>query len=301
MHTKILIPLDGSPLAEGILPYARAFAKALEIPVKLLHVLDANSIETLSDPRHGRYLDVIISEMKGIKIDYLHQVAQSFPAPSMVHYSVSVGKPVDVILEEAASDADSLIAMATHGRSGIKRWFLGTITDKVLQATTNHLLLVRPSEEDDRCKHAELKTILLPLDGSELAERAIPHVIDLAKIMKLGVILLRVYALPEQASDFHRVDWDDFMGRKREETSAWLKQKVQQLKREGVDGVTCTLLEGDEAENIIDVAQKTPDNLLVICSHGQSGSGRWALGSVANRVVHYSGERVLVIRASSQD
>ncbi len=300
MHTKMLIPLDGSFLSEGILPHARSFAKALEVPVKLLHVLDANSIESCFDPEHGRYLDVIIAEMKEVKIDYLHRVAQSFPDPSMVHYSVSVGKPADVILEEAASDADSLIAMATHGRSGIKRWLLGSVTDKVLQATTNHLLLVRPSAEANGDKRTELKTILLPLDGSELAERTIPHVIELAKRMKLGVILLRVYALPEQASDLHRIDWDDFMGRKREEGRTWLEQKVQQLERDGVDGVAYTFLEGDEAENIIDVAQKTPDNLLVICSHGRSGSGRWVLGSVANRVVHYSGERVLVIRASAR-
>ena len=175
-------------------------------------------------PRHGRYLDVIAGEMKGPKIDYLHQVAQSFPNPSMVHYSVSVGKPVQVILEEAASDTDSLIAMATHGRSGIKRWLLGSITDKILQATTNHLLLVRPSRENDDSKRAELKTILLPLDSSELAERTTPHVIELAKRMKLGVILLRVCALPEQASDIQRLDLDNCMGRMREEARACLEE-----------------------------------------------------------------------------
>ncbi len=297
MHTKILIPLDGSPLSEGILPYARSFAKALEIPVKLLHVVDVHSIEAFSDPERGRYLDTVAAEMEKPKIDYLQQVAQSFPKPSMVHCSVSIGKPAEIILEEAAAEPDSIIAMATHGRSGFSRWLLGSVTDKILQATTNHLLLVRPSGENDGSKPAKLKTILLPLDGSELAERTMPHVIELAKRLKLGVILLRVYTLPEQIGDIHSFNLENFTRRMREEAKASLEKTVSQLKREGLNRVSDIVLEGDDAEKIIDFARKTPDNLLVICSHGQSGMGRWPLGGVANRLVHYSGERVLVIRA----
>jgi len=144
--------------------------------------------------------------------------------------------------------------------------------------------------------------ILVPLDGSPLAERVIPPVALLSKKMGVEVILLRVYTLPRTAyvADEYLPDMEKLREHIREETNGYLDARVQQLQGEGLDRVSSLLLEGDAAEEIIDMARRTADNLVVMCTHGRSGIGRWVLGSVTERVVRHSGEPVLVIRAAPE-
>ena len=89
-----------------------------------------------------------------------------------------------------------LIAMTTHGRSGINRWLLGSVADKVLHAAANPLLLVRRADESKPVPTAPLKKLMVALDGSPLAEMVLPHAAELAAKMGLGVILTRVFGVP---------------------------------------------------------------------------------------------------------
>jgi len=104
---------------------------------------------------------------------------------------VERGKAEEVLIEHAAADKATLIVMATHGRCGIQRWLLGSVADKVLHGATNHVLLVRTTEQGKTSGEAVLKTVVVPLDGSPLAEQVLPYVTDLAKRLKLQVILTR--------------------------------------------------------------------------------------------------------------
>lgn len=301
MYTKILVPLDGSQLSEGVLPYARFLAKTLKIPVELLQAIEPETVSVFCDPAHGRYIDVVEAGMKASSRDYLEPLAGSFPDPSAVDCSAVVGNPAEAIVERGSAESGTLIAMATHGRSGLRRWLLGSVAEKVLRATNNHLLLVRPAGQPKAGGVARLEKALVALDGSPLAERVVPPVVILSKKMDMEVILLRAYAVLQTAyiADEYTLNVEQLRQHVREDANSYLETRVEQLQSEGLKKVSALLLEGDPAAEIIDMARRTPESLVVMCTHGRSGIGRWVLGSVTERVVRHSGEPVLVVRASA--
>jgi nucleotide-binding universal stress UspA family protein len=203
-------------------------------------------------------------------------------------------------VERAKSDPACIIAMATHGLSGARRWLLGSVATRVAHTTTNPLLFIRPAEAGEKATRIELKIVFVPLDGSGLAEKILPHVITLAKRMKLEVHLVRVYTLPADAYIVGNGVYMQALTQQREviqkEAEEYLAGKVEQLRAEGLDQVISTAIEGDPAGEIIDLAQRTPDNLVAMSSHGKSGIAQWVLGSVAEKVIHHSRDPVLVIR-----
>lgn len=301
MYKKLLVPLDGSKLSEGILPYARALAAALKIPVDLLTAIDPVIIKVFIDPSHGRYVDAVESDMIRSGTDYLENIAHSFPDRNSVECTVKIGKPTESICDGAAAQ-ETLIAMSTHGRAGMQRWFLGSVADKVLHATTSDLLLVRPGKDSKVDGKAKLDTLVLPLDGSPLAEAALRRVSPLAKQLNAAIILLRVFTLPMTSyygDDAYVPDIQRLLEEVKDEAKRYLDAKQKQLQDEGLKNISTVLLEGDASAQIIDYAADTPDNLVAMCTHGRSGLGRFVLGSVTDRVVRHSGDPVLVIRAGA--
>lgn len=298
MYTKILVPLDGSWLSEGILPYACFIAKVLNVPVELLQVIDRQTVSAIADPQVGRYFDPVEADMKRKSFRYLERVAGSFLDPLVVRGSVKVGNPAEVIVDRAASQRSTLIAMSTHGRSGLQRWLLGSVAEKILSVTTNPLLLVRATDTSAISTEIVLKKLLVPLDGSPFAEQVLPQVTDLAKKLALEVILLQVY--DTLARGYLPYGMDQMTEKIRNEIKTYLEEKVHQLKGEGVPKVSYRSLEGNAAGEIIDIAHATPDNLVAMCTHGRSGVSRWVLGSVTDRVVRHSGDPVLIIRSSGK-
>jgi nucleotide-binding universal stress UspA family protein len=296
MYTRMLIPLDGSKVAEQVLPYGRFLAKALRIPAELLGVVDPEALVAFSNPAQGRHLDTLVAETLSRTALYLETTARSFPGVQ-VKFSVGKGKPEDVVIEKAAVDKNTLIVMATHGRSGIQRWLLGSVADKVLHGATNHLFLVRASEQGKTDGEAALQTAIVPIDGSALAEQVLPYVLDLTKKMKLKVVLMRAYALPPAISaeeyGFYSADLLDHL---ESEARNYLAEKVNEAKQNGVENVASVLKVGYGAEEIITLGRNTSDNFIAMCTHGRSGVQRWVLGSVTDRVVRHSGDPVLIIR-----
>ncbi len=300
MYKRILVALDGSQISEGVLPYARSFAKGLKIPVELLHVADPDTLIPPLLAKPGRHYDVLTAERKD-RSEYLKEVGASFPDPKEVDCSVRIGKASEMIVDSAAAYADTLIAMATHGHSGVKRWLLGSVADKVLHATASPLLLVRTTEEMKGSETRLLRTVLLPLDGSELAEKAIPEVVELAREMDLEIVLVRVYALATPAhADSYTPNLEQLWEQIRKEAEDYLGEKARQLQGQGFGKVSTVSVEGDAAEKIIDLARERPQSLVAMCSHGRTGVGRWVLGSVTDRVVRHSGDPVLIIPASTK-
>ena len=286
MYTKILVPLDGSSLAEQILPHARIFAETYGIPVELLRVNDPDIRTPFWPPLPGG--------------EYLQRIAGALPRSLRVDCVEESGKPAAVIVERAKSDPACIIAMATHGLSGARRWLLGSVASRVAHTTTNPLLFIRPAEAGEKATRIELKIVFVPLDGSGLAEKILPHVITLAKRMKLEVHLVRVYTLPADAYIVGNGVYMQALTQQREviqkEAEDYLAGKVEELRAEGLDQVISTAIEGDPAGEIIDLAQRTPNNLIAMSSHGKSGIAQWVLGSVAEKVIHHSRDPVLVIR-----
>lgn len=297
MYTRILIPLDGSNAAEQVLPYGRFFARALKIPVTLLEVVDPDTLNLLANPEQGRYIDTLLAERTERRRAYLETIARSFPGVT-IDCSVESGKAEEVIIEKAAADKGTLIVMATHGRSGIQRWLLGSVAEKVLHGAANHVLLVRAGEKGRVDGEAIMKTVVVPLDGSPVAEQVLPHIVDLAKKLTFKVIYMRAYALPPAITgDEYGTYMEELIKQLEAETLEYLGQKTKEAKSKGLENVESVASFGYGAEAIIKLGRQTPDNLIAMCTHGRSGLKRWVLGSVTERVVQHSGDPVLIIRA----
>jgi nucleotide-binding universal stress UspA family protein len=183
-----------------------------------------------------------------------------------------------------------MIAMATHGRSGIQRWLLGSVAEKVLRGASNHLLLVRASEGGSVDGEAVLKTVVIPLDGSELAEGVLSHVLDLTKKINLDVILMRAYGLPPSvAAEDYGTYQQDLMGLLEAEAKNYLEEQVKLLKAQGVEHISSVVDFGYGAEKSSLLSR--PQIISLPCTMDGRESKRWALGSVTERVVQYSGAR----------
>jgi nucleotide-binding universal stress UspA family protein len=258
--------------------------------VELLHVDDPVQLKALA-PEQTR--------------QYLQKLSASFSATTDIACTVEPGNPADKIVELAAAQPDTLIAMATHGYSGLQRWLLGSVAEKVLHRVTNHLLFVRPTGETNG--EARLSTVLVPLDGSGLAEKVLPIVTGLAIGLKLKVVLVRVlvrilFEPPEPLLPVfgtHVANQKERWAEASAAVTGYLNEKAEQLRAEGMADVSSVLIDGsaeEAAAGILDLARKTPDNLVAMSTHGKSGLGRWVIGSVTERVVRHSSDPVLVIR-----
>jgi nucleotide-binding universal stress UspA family protein len=301
MYTRMLIPLDGSKLAENVLPYARTLAKTLDLRIELLSVVDTMDFAKTTHAGHVRDFDPIIEAAVREGEQYLENVARSFTGKTVDNCVVEQGQADQIIIEKAARDKETLIGMATRGRSGIHRWLMGSVAEKVLRGATNPLLLVRGDEEGKSDGAATLKSIVVPLDGSKLAETVLPRAVELAKKLSLEIVLTRAYQIPLStyggAEAAYIPNPNALMNVVKEEAGAYLETKVNELRQNGVEKVSSILLLGSGADEIIDLARTTPDNLIAMSTHGRSGVKRWALGSVTEKVVRHSGDPVLVVRA----
>jgi nucleotide-binding universal stress UspA family protein len=300
MYSRILIPLDGSKTAEKVLPYARFFSGRLKLPVELVAVIDIAAMASHIAAEKARFLDTLIEQGARSSEEYLKGVAKTFAGVN-VKCTIEKGRAEEVIIEKAAGDKGTLVTMATHGRSGLNRWLLGSVAEKVLRGTTTPVLLVRAAEEGATEGEATLKSVVVPLDGSELAESVLPAIAQLAKELKLEVLLFRAYAIPynayASAEGYYAVNYEEIVSSLRDEAIEYLEKKTEAMKKLGVAEVSYLAREGFAADEIISLGRKTPDNLIAMCTHGRSGVKRWVLGSVTETVVRHSDDPVLVLRA----
>lgn len=300
MYSRLLIPLDGSKTAESVLPYSRFLSRSLKLPVELLEVVDPVEAAQRILPEKAHALDSVLESVVRSREQYLKAIAATF-RDVQVGCAVEKGVPEAVIIERAAADKGTLINMATHGRSGIDRWLLGSVAEKVLRGSANPLLLIRAQGTGSSDGETVLRSIVTPLDGSELAESVLPQVATLAKQLNAEVVLFRAYTMPFTAYPIPEtmafIDYQKLLGAIRAEAVDYLEAKAEALRGAGVERVSCVAVEGPAADEIISLARKTPDNLIAMCTHGRSGVRRWVLGSVTETVVRHSGDPVLVIRA----
>ncbi len=300
MYSKILVPLDGSKTSEKVLPYARHLAGRLKIPVELLAVLDIAEMATHVSADKPRHLDTMIEDGTRASTNYLRGIAATFPNGN-VACTVEKDRPEEAIIRKGSADGGMLIAMATHGRSGMNRFLLGSVAEKVLRGSANPLLLVRAKDESQTSGEAAFKSILVPLDGSALAESVIPLAATMAKNLDLEVVLVRAYHIPYNAyagdDGFYAVNYDELLGSVRDEAKEYLDKQVAEVKKLGVARVSALSKEGIAGDEIIARGRTTPEALIAMCSHGRSGIGRWVLGSVTENVVRHSDAPVLVVRA----
>lgn len=175
MYKRILVPLDGSELAEGALPYAEGVATRLHSEVILLTACTPG--DCLERPLRA-YLEKRAGELASLGIKASPLVVQ--------------GNAANEILDFAERNDINLIVISTHGHTGPSIWPLGSIANKILQNSRIPLLLIRSSELETVLREKELRKVLVPLDGSQFAEGIVPYVEDLTEGIDNEVILIRV-------------------------------------------------------------------------------------------------------------
>jgi nucleotide-binding universal stress UspA family protein len=300
MFNRMLIPLDGSKTAEKVLPYARRLATVSDVAVELLDVVEMSDIAGDIGSNQAPYAEALIREALRNSTEYLENLAKTF-RNGKVSCNVEQGRPEDIIIAAAAADKATLIAMATHGRSGVTRWLLGSVTERVLRGTVNPLLVVRAPGDSKTGGEAALRSVVVPLDGSEIAETVLSPVAALAKALELQVILVRVYGLPLATyggDDYYVPDYLELKDQIKDEADGYLNSRASLLRQQGVTEVSTVVLEGSAADAIISLARKTPDNLVAMSPYGRSGLQRWVLGSVTEKVVRHCEDPVLIVRGA---
>jgi nucleotide-binding universal stress UspA family protein len=308
MYTRILTPLDGSDLSEQVIPYARALASRLSLPLTLLMAIEPEH------PTIGQSLNPLLHshETEEHRADhaqgYLSSVASRMQDASLrTETLVPRGEPASAIVEDAGRDPGTLIAMSSHGRSGFARWWMGSVADKVLHLADNPLLITRSQPHPVSAAEIEPDRVIVSLDGSDVAEEVLPHVAFIASRMGIPVDLVHVTmseaeyyqsmsmglrVLPPRLPSFR--SYAERVTGAAEDYVAGVKRRLHQ---EGVATVQERLLQGSPADCIVDAATANPHNLVAMTTHGRSGVGRMILGSVAERVVRHSSCPVLLVRA----
>jgi nucleotide-binding universal stress UspA family protein len=287
MDGRILVPLDGSPIAEYVLPWVRVLARGLDLPVELLACL-SGAVDASAET--GRLLH--LAQL------YLAEAAAPLEKAGLkVTVKVAEGEAAAEIAAEAERLPGTLLVMSTHGRSGLKRMALGSVADRVLRAVSCPVLVIRP-EGEQAPADAKLEVLLVALDESELAERALPPARKLAAA--LGLKLLLVEALPSEVEYYLQVE--AFAGAARDIAEAaegksldYLQALAESLRKDGADPVEARVLHGTPYATLVEAAATIPGSLVVMTTHGRSGVGRWIMGSVADRVIRYSTRAVLIV------
>jgi nucleotide-binding universal stress UspA family protein len=300
MFSRMLIPLDGSNTAEDVLPYARRLAAGARVAVELLGVVEMADIAEDIASNQAAYAGALVREAVRNSTEYLEKLAQTFHN-AQVRCRVEQGRPEDIIIAAASADRGTLIAMATHGRSGVTRWLLGSVTEKVLRGTVNPLLVVRAPGNSKTDGEAALRSVIVPIDGSDVAETILSPVAALAKALDLQILLVRVYGLPLPTyggDDYYVPDYLELKDQIRDEAEGYLNSRASLLRAQGVADVSTVVIEGSAADAIINLARKTPDNLLAMSPYGRSGLQRLVLGSVTEKVVRHCQDPVLIVRGS---
>ncbi len=292
----ILIGLDGSPLAETILAYVSTLAKGLGADVTLLHVVHLSEDMQRDEPY--RLLQPTIQKAEIQAYDYLHSIEQRLVAAGIKTQSqVRVGETAAEIVLYAQQEGMDLIALATHGRSGLQRWFYGSVAEKVLHTTHTPLLLIRPTDEQEAAP-LELTQVVVPLDGSRLAEAALPVAETLAASTKVPQVLLRVVEVLSLAfgdsTGMGYASYPQILDSLQEAAEDYLNQLALTLRGKDFSVQTAAPV-GLPADKIVRYAHEHPGSLVVMTTHGRTGLTELVLGSVAWRVVLHGNTPTLMV------
>jgi nucleotide-binding universal stress UspA family protein len=289
MWKKILVPLDGSDLAELAFPYAQELASTFNSELVLLYVSEPADEEHLH--MHQLYLERLAVKMK-------KQLKRVSPV-------VTSGKPVEEIVKYTQKNDIRLIIMASHGSSGIIPWAKEGVASKVTEAIGVPLLLIKETKRRRKTKEKHLiSRILLPLDGSEAGEAAITRVKELKTRLGAEVILLDVVPTGRHLRTVGGLDYilypESEIETFKKEAREYLDKVYKRLQRgkKAKGELTIAIRTGEVAKEILSYAKKKRVSLIAISSHGHSGMTKWVFGSIAQKVIQDSPIPVLVVKAT---
>jgi nucleotide-binding universal stress UspA family protein len=264
MFRTILLPFDGSDEARGIVPTVTQLATRLGGEVVVHRCLE-------HDEDDGTEAEALAEELREAGLDARAHVGH--------------GRPAEAIVEAAANLEATVIAMSTHGRSGLTRWALGSVAERVVRTSAIPVLLSRGAAEQERVKTREFRHVLVPLDGTAEALQVVEPFVELFGSLGAHATLLHCVS--------------DYQGKSAMEAGQQhLDEAVQAFEERGVK-VTTALRRGHPATTIAqyglyDASQEQPD-LVAMATHARKGVPRMLLGSVTEKVTRTTVTPMLVV------
>ena len=297
MFHRILVPLDGSELAERALKPALKLSKAAKGELLLLSISYLKHAFVEERAGIGFLLPhQSIDQTRQELATYLQSIAEKSAQPEvLLRTRIEDGDEASVIVDTAVAEQSDLIVMSTHGRTGFSRWYLGSVAERVMQSAPCPVLIVRGERPFAR--------VLITLDGSELAERALLPGFALASCFNSEVTLMQVeqpvaispifisdleaqeHGLGSQARDYFYFRTQRYLDRMAQQHQSLISQEVKTMS-----------LTGPVADTILETIEKNEIDLLVMATHGRTGLRRWVFGSIAEKVAHHAQCAVLVVR-----
>lgn len=298
---RVLIPLDGSRLAEWVVPLGVSLAAHLHARLTLLYVMERGAPPTVHGEKHltvaaeaDQYLAQISSRVRAGGVEVEHHVHPN-----------EVGDVAQSIVDHAADLRADLIVLATHGAGGARRVLFGSVAQQVLRRGTCPVLLVRPPEGPGAGETipAEFRRLLVPLDGQPPAEAALPLAAVVARAYSAELILLHVVPTlatisGDRASTARlaptataaSLDLEEAEGR------AYIEGVAGLLRTKGLE-VRASVGRGEPAQSLLDSAAQGHVDMIVLATHGRTGLDAVFSGSVASRVVARFPRPILLVRA----
>lgn len=307
MYRSILLPLDGSSFAEEALPLATRLARGEGTELRLLHVIrGAPDVDFKSPAEDLAWRSEVREAASGALGEW---VARLRKEGVMAHAEVREGAVADQILAAAREHGSDLVVMTTHGAGGFRRWWLGSVSERLLREGALPLLLVRPWDDtaERGADSPRFGRVLVPLDGSPESEAVLPHVAWLHEARDAELVLVRVVPSPLEVGSLYGVPSVRLEGDahrwQREAARSYLEEVAARMARtRGLAGelpprVSLRVVEASSAaEGILEAARVHGVDLVALSTHGRSGLGRVVVGSVADKVIRGAAVPVLAVR-----
>ena len=302
---SILVPLDGSPLAEQAVPLAASIAQRCGGKLRLILVHELPSVPL--DPLTAKLFTSIELAARKSERAYLRGIQAKLREggirlSSAVTLTGKAGPELAKYVRELGID---LVVMATHGRGGIRRAWLGSVADHLIRTLEVPVLLVRPGEGEPGPERLPgMGQILVPLDGSPLAEQALDAVAALARIWDAEVTLLQVVTPVllsiDAALPFPSAYDEELTASCRQQAQDYLDDLVEQMHGQGLRATGVAVVGWNAADAILDVARPERVAVVALATHGRGGLRRLVLGSVADKLVRGADVPVLVYRPTGR-
>jgi nucleotide-binding universal stress UspA family protein len=284
MILNILVPLDGSALAEAALPGALWFSKLFGARVTLLHVIEHHAPASIHGERH------LTNEADALA--YLKSVAEHFPAGIEVAFHVhneEVSNVARSIAMHAGELVQDMVVMCSHGKSGLRQFMVGNIAQKVISYGSTPVLLIHP-QRDQEALFSHVGHLLVALDDDPEHNCGLEMAGLVAE--KSGAALRLVHVVPRldslkgqeaAASKLLPGTTAALLEIEQEGALSTLMERAKPWRERGVD-VAWRVVRGDPPEKIVEAANSVDAEIIVLSTHGKTGIGAFWAGSVAPRV-----------------
>jgi nucleotide-binding universal stress UspA family protein len=298
MFKHLLLPLDGSAIAECTLPHLVALVRAYQARVSLVRVLDCLPEAGLEKKPTGP-LEWALSKAEAKA--YLDEVAERLRIVADIEAEPIVleGQPAQRLCEFAHTNDVDLILISSHGQSGLSRWNVSSVVRKIVQRVHRSVMIVRAYNAGEHALNdVRYERLLIPLDGSQRAECVFPTAVTLARFYETQLLLSHVIVKPQLPRQFPLTDNDEklmkyFVARSQKILAQYMKQLRNRLPYPFEPHL---LIHDDVSLALHNLVDEAGVDLVLLSAHGYSGARRWPYGSITTSFIEYGSTPLLIIQ-----